>query len=109
MALYEIKHDAIESVTPTAFGVEHVRERGDLQRLLRAHIGVVCPDTMVLAEEFCGWDDSRRRIDLLGLDKDANIVVLELKRSEDGGHMDLQAIRRTGGTTTANRGQNCRR
>jgi RecB family endonuclease NucS len=48
---------------------------------------------MVVAEEFCDWDDSRRRIDLLALDKSANLVVVELKRSEDGGHMDLQAIR----------------
>jgi hypothetical protein len=48
---------------------------------------------MVLAEEFCSWDDSRRRIDLLGLDRNANLVVVELKRSDDGGHMDLQAVR----------------
>jgi hypothetical protein len=48
---------------------------------------------MVLAEEFCEWDDSRRRIDLLALDRGANLVVVELKRSEDGGHMELQAIR----------------
>ena len=37
--------------------------------------------------------DSRRRIDLLGLDKDANLVVVELKRTDDGGHMELQAVR----------------
>ena len=37
--------------------------------------------------------DSKRRIDLLGLDKQANLVVIELKRTEDGGHMELQAIR----------------
>ena len=35
----------------------------------------------------------RRRIDLLGIDEQANLVVIELKRTEDGGHMDLQAIR----------------
>ena len=93
MALYEIKSDAIVAIAPTAFGLEHVRERTDLQRLLRANISVVCPDTMVLAEELCDWDDSRRRIDLLALDKNANLVVVELKRTEDGGHMDLQAIR----------------
>jgi hypothetical protein len=29
----------------------------------------------------------------LGVDKEANLVVIELKRSEDGGHMELQAIR----------------
>ena len=37
--------------------------------------------------------DEYRRIDLLGLDKQANLVVFELKRTEDGGHMELQAIR----------------
>src|SRR5262245_28471637 len=94
MALYEIQKDAIAQVDGTSFGVEHVSERGDLQRLLRTNINVVCPDAMVLAEAFCDWDDSRRRIDLLALDKSsANLIVVELKRSEDGGHMDLQAIR----------------
>ena len=48
---------------------------------------------MLLAEEFCSWEDSRRRIDLLALDEHANLVVIELKRTEDGGHLDLQALR----------------
>ncbi|MFO1065393.1 MAG: hypothetical protein U0892_16125 [Pirellulales bacterium] len=48
---------------------------------------------LVISEEFCDWDDSRRRIDLLAIDKDANLVVIELKRTDDGGHMDLQSIR----------------
>ena len=47
----------------------------------------------MLAEEYGEWEDSRRRIGLLCIDKDANLVVVELKRTEDGGHMDLQAIR----------------
>mgnify|MGYP003653491997 FL=1 len=70
-----------------------LQERRDLQRLLRANISVVAPDTLVIAEEFGDWDESRRRIDLLGIDRDANLVVIELKRTEDGGHMELQAIR----------------
>lgn len=48
---------------------------------------------MVLAEEFSDWEDSHRRIDLVCLDKDADLVVVELKRTEDGGHMELQALR----------------
>jgi hypothetical protein len=70
-----------------------MRERADLQRLLRNQINVVLPDALVIAEEFGEWEESRRRIDLLAIDKDANLVVVELKRTEDGGHMELQALR----------------
>jgi hypothetical protein len=61
--------------------------------LLRNQIEIISPDTLIIAEEFGEWEDSRRRIDLLGIDKDANLVVFELKRTEDGGHMELQALR----------------
>ena len=50
-------------------------------------------DLYVLTEEFGEWEESRRRIDLLAIDKQANLVVIELKRTDDGGHMELQAIR----------------
>jgi len=42
---------------------------------------------LVLAEEFADWADSVRRIDLLCLDSEAQLVVVELKGDEDGGHM----------------------
>jgi len=69
------------------------KERADLQRLLRTSIGIIEKNLLVLAEEFSQWEDSRRRIDLLAIDKQANLVVIELKRTEDGGFMDLQSIR----------------
>ena len=47
---------------------------------------------MVIAEEFGDWGASRRQIDLLCIDKEANLVVIELSRTEDGGFMALQAI-----------------
>lgn len=93
MAIFEITPDRIRPIEETSFHAAGIRERADLQRLLKSQIEVIAPDTLVIAEEFGEWEDSRRRIDLLGLDKDANLVVLELKRTEDGGHMELQAIR----------------
>lgn len=67
----------------------------DLQDLLRGNIRAIDPDVLVISEEYSGWQDSRRRIDLLGLDRKGNGVVIELKPTSDGGHMDLdlQAIR----------------
>lgn len=93
MAIFEITAEAIRRIPETSFAVAGIRERFDLQRLLRKQIDVVAPDTLVIAEEFGEWEESKRRIDLLAIDRDANIVVIELKRTEDGGHMELQAIR----------------
>jgi hypothetical protein len=93
MSIFEITHEAIRKISETSFSAAGIKERGDLQRLLRHQIDVISPETLVIAEEFGEWEDSKRRIDLLGIDRDANIVVIELKRTEDGGHMELQAIR----------------
>lgn len=93
MPLYEIQSDGLRELATTSFHAQNLRERQDLQRLFRNNVGVITPDILVLAEEFGDWEDSRRRIDLLGIDRDANLIVIELKRTDDGGHMELQAIR----------------
>jgi len=93
MAILELSKMEIQALEETTFAEAGYREREDLQRLLREKIDLICPNTMVITEEFGDWEESRRRIDLLALDQDANLVVVELKRTEDGGHMDLQAIR----------------
>lgn len=93
MAIYQIDDKEIIPIKETSFAEQGLRERTDLQRLLKMQVEIISPGTLVVGEEFGEWEESRRRIDLLGIDKAANIVVIELKRSEDGGHMELQAIR----------------
>lgn len=97
MAIYKMTQTAIDKVATTSFASQGLKERADLQRLLRKQIEVIAPHTMVLAEEFGDWDGANRRIDLLALDRqnpdEARLVVIELKRTDDGGHMELQALR----------------
>jgi len=93
MALHVIENRGIRALKLATFEKVKLKERADLQRLLRDEIEIVVEDGMVLAEEFGTWEDSSRRIDLLLLDKEANLVVVELKRTDSGGHMELQAIR----------------
>ena len=93
MSIYEITAEQIKQLDVTTFGKQGIKEREDLQRFLLKDINVISPETYVLDEEFRDWQDSKRRIDILALDKEANLVVIELKRTEDGGHMELQAIR----------------
>ena len=80
-------------VDTTSFSELEIMERGDIQKLLLSQIEIISDELYILTEEFGEWDESNRRIDLLAIDQDANIVVIELKRTSDGGHMDLQAIR----------------
>lgn len=93
MPLYELTKTDIRALEQTTFAVREIAERLDLQRLLRQRIEVIAPETLVISEEFSDWDESKRRIDLLAVDRNANLVVIELKRTEDGGHMELQAVR----------------
>lgn len=93
MTLYRVASDKLESVPGTSFVEEKILERKDLQRLLKADISPLGDDLLVIAEEYGEWEESNRRIDLLCLDKLRRLVVVEIKRSEDGGFMELQAIR----------------
>lgn len=86
-----MSQDAFRPLTQTSFADLRGRERDDLQRLLPTHLEVLGDELSVLSEEFGDGDDSRRRIDLLAIAPQANLVVIELKRSSDGGHMELQA------------------
>ncbi|WP_186079292.1 hypothetical protein [Burkholderia gladioli] len=94
MALFEMAGDSLTSIPLGTFGTLGLRERTDIQRAVRAHIEAITPGikTKVIAEEFGNWAGANRRIDLLCVDENANLVVVELKR-DDGAHMDLQALR----------------
>ncbi len=93
MAIYELEDNKITKVESSTFAALGLKEREDIQRLLRAQIDVIANDVLVISEEFNEWEDSRRSIDLLAVDRNANLVVIELKRTEDGGHMELQSVR----------------
>jgi RecB family endonuclease NucS len=93
MALYTFNDKNLSEISRTSFGIESIRERDDLQVALRDSIEAISPDTLVISEEFSDWSEGARRIDLLGLDRQANLVIIELKRDETGAHMELQALR----------------
>lgn len=91
--LYDMTDGKLTSVPGTTFQAEKVLERAHLQAAVRDNIRVLGDDLLVVAEEFGDFEGAARRIDLLCVDRSAHLVVVELKRTEDGGHMELQALR----------------
>lgn len=93
MAIYSFCENRFNMVEMTSFNSERILERKNIQAAIKRNIEIIAPNCLVIAEEFSEWADSLRRIDLLAIDNEANIVVIELKRTETGEHMELQAIR----------------
>jgi hypothetical protein len=93
MPLYRLAPERLAPIAPVSFSAARLTERSDLQRLLRDQVEILDQTLLVIAEEFSQWDESTRRIDLLAVDRDAKLVVIELKITEDAGHADLQALR----------------
>ncbi|MFP1734105.1 hypothetical protein ACLEC1_15045 [Lonsdalea quercina] len=100
MSLFHIENKSLRAVNKTNFQSAGITERYDLQQALKSNIASIAPDCLIISEEFSDWEDSRRRIDLLAIDKNANLVVIELKRDETGSHMELQALRYAGMVST---------
>ena len=93
MPIYKIENNSLTEVQSTSFEVEGILERRDLQRMLRENIAIISPGTLVIAEEFSDWEETKSRLDLLGIDQSAKLVVIELKRTETGNYMELQSVR----------------
>ncbi|SKC68220.1 hypothetical protein SAMN06295973_2798 [Plantibacter cousiniae] len=91
--LYRYSSASLAPVPRTTFESEQIRERQDLQRLLLNDLSILGDDLLAITEEYGAFKDSSRRIDILALDRRGNLVVIELKRTDDGGHMDLQSLR----------------
>lgn len=91
--LFEMADGDLVKVPTTSFEEAKVLERKDLQSAIRDQISVLADDILVVSEEFGEFEDANRRIDLLCVDHEGRLVVVELKRTKGGGHMELQALR----------------
>lgn len=93
MSIFLLENGQLNAIQGTTFINESILERKHLQQALKQNISVIAADCLVLTEEYAEWDASRKRIDLLAIDKQANLVIIELKRTDTGDHMELQALR----------------
>ena len=92
MPVFKFDKDGNKPLKKVSFKSAGIVEK-DLQDFFKENIGEILPEVMVVSEEFSNWEDNACRIDLLAIDRQANLVVIELKRTEDAGHAELQAIR----------------
>ncbi len=78
-------------LTPRGFGELGVLERFDLQEWVEKSPDILGEDLLVIAKEFTL--PSGIRLDLLAIDKQANLVIIELKRGDSGRDTEWQATK----------------
>jgi len=93
MPIFTFTDNTFSKIDQTQFSDEGILERQNLQEAIKKDISIICEDCLVISEEFSEWSEGQRRIDLLAIDKNANLIVIELKRDDTGGHMELQSLR----------------
>jgi len=81
----------IVALTATSFSDLGVMERFDIQEWIEKTSAILGEELLVIAKELPL--PSGIRLDLLSVDKQANLVVIELKRDESGRDVEWQAIK----------------
>lgn len=75
------------------FAALGLREVQDIQEWVAANPRILGDDLLIIAKEYGGFDRTKERLDLLGVDSDGMLVIIELKRDDSGADVHWQAIK----------------
>ncbi|MEO0779851.1 MAG: hypothetical protein AAF146_25050 [Bacteroidota bacterium] len=82
-----------EKIDATTFHDLSIWERQHIQEWIRKSPELLGEELLVVSIEFNKFAQSNDRLDILAIDRDGNLVVVELKRDAFAGYADLQSIR----------------
>ena len=77
----------------TDFKSQNILERQDLEKWIESYPDILGEELLILTTEYDKFDKTNERLDLLAIDKNGNLVIVELKRDDSGKYVDLQAIK----------------
>jgi hypothetical protein len=83
----------ISKIEAKTFSTLGFKEREHLQEWIANNPESLGEEILIIQKEFDGFDDTRERLDLLGLDKQGNIVVIENKLDDTGRDVTWQALK----------------
>lgn len=95
--LYRIHPESktLQSVKEINFSDHSFKERYDIQEWLETTPSILGEKLLIIAKDKTYFEGTRERPDLVGIDKDGNIVIIELKRDDSGSDTHWQAIKYT--------------
>ena len=91
--MYKVNVDdkTLTKLSPTDFTSQNLLERYDIQEWIEKTPDILGEDLLIIGKELSLPSGSR--LDLLAIDKNARLVIIELKRDDSGKEIDWQAIK----------------
>ncbi len=87
----DTENKSLIKLSKATFSDLNLRERFDIQEWIAKTPNILGEELLIIAKEYVL--PSGVRLDLLAIDKAANLVVIELKRDHSGSDVDWQAIK----------------
>ena len=92
MPVYEISGDEISHLSYGRLADLKRGERKDFLKLMRENIKVISDDFLLISDDSDKWNKSEK-IDLLAIDKNKNLVVVEVLEAGEDEEQDLHVVR----------------
>ena len=86
------ERNLLEEITETTFYESNLMERQHIEEWLRKNPEIMGEELLIIGHEYDDFENNER-IDLLAIDKEGNLVVIEVKRDNSGISVDFQALK----------------
>jgi len=90
---YNKNSKKISTYKQTDLKSHNILERQDIEKWVENYPDILGEELLIITTEYDKFDKTNERLDLLAMDKDGNLVVIELKRDDSGKNVELQAIK----------------
>ena len=82
----------LEEINETTFYENDLKERQHIEEWIRKNPEVMGEELLIIGHEYDDFENNER-IDLLAIDKEGNLVVIEVKRDNSGNNVDFQVLK----------------
>ncbi len=90
---YDKNSKKISTYNETNLKSHGIFERQDIEKWIENCPDILGEELLIITTEYNKFDKTKDRLDALAIDKDGNLVVIELKRDDSGKNVELQAIK----------------
>lgn len=89
----DIENKKLIKLSPTKYSTLHLKETYDIEEWIEKTPEILGEDLLIVNRQY--YPAQGLKLDLLAIDKNANLVVIELKRDDSGTDVEWQAIKYT--------------